>query len=126
MILDSLARMYRAFGRTEEAIPLAEHILDIRVKTLGNYHPYTIHSLDNMGLAYRSAQQSEKALALFLQAAAGLEKLGFAHADGSLITANVCDALEQAGRSPRKPMLAAKMAGRREEEGRAALGSLCR
>ncbi len=87
--------MYRAFGRTAEAIALAEQVRDVRVMTLGAYHPDTIHTLDNLGLAYQAAGQPEKALAMFQQAAAGLEKLDFAHAEAGLIVGNLCDCLEQ-------------------------------
>jgi tetratricopeptide (TPR) repeat protein len=95
MILDSLAGMYRAFGRTAEAIPLAEQVRATRVMTLGAYHPYTLHTLWNLGLAYQAAGEPEKALALFQQAAAGLEKLEFTHADAGLIVAILCDQLEE-------------------------------
>jgi eukaryotic-like serine/threonine-protein kinase len=95
MILDSLAGMYRAFGRTAEAIPLAEQVRDIRVMKLGMYHPYTIHTLWNLGLAYHSAAKREKALAMFQQAAAGLEKLDFTHAEAGPIVESLCDCLEE-------------------------------
>jgi non-specific serine/threonine protein kinase/serine/threonine-protein kinase len=93
-ILDSLAGMYRAFGRTAEAIPLAERVRDVRVMTLGSYHPYTIHTLENLALAYQSAGQRDKALSTFQQAAAGLEKLEFVHAEAGLIVGSLCDCLE--------------------------------
>jgi hypothetical protein len=95
MILDSLAGMYRAFGRTTEAIRLAEHVRDARLMTLGAFHPYTIHTLANLGLSYQGARDPEKALALFQQAAEGLEKLDFTHAEAGLIVGSYCDLLEQ-------------------------------
>jgi eukaryotic-like serine/threonine-protein kinase len=95
IVLDNLARMYRAFGRTVEAIPLAEQVRDMRLTTLGAYHPDTIHTLDNLGQAYQAAGEMEKALAMFLRAAAGLEKLDFAHAEVGPIVGNLCDCLEQ-------------------------------
>jgi tetratricopeptide (TPR) repeat protein len=94
-ILDSLAGMYRAFGRTAEAIPLAEKVRDVRVMTLGAYHPYTVHTLWNLGLAYKANQNPDKALAMFEQAGAGLEKLEFTHAEAGLVIRNLCDCLEQ-------------------------------
>jgi hypothetical protein len=97
MILDSLAGMYRAFGRTAEAIPLAEHVRDTRVRTLGAHHPYTIHTLENLALAYQADRQPEKALALFQQAAAGLEKLNFTHAEAGVIVGSLCECLEERG-----------------------------
>ena len=53
--------------------------------TLGAYHPYTIHTMHNLGLAYQAAGKPEKALAMFQQAAAGLEKLDFTHAGAGQI-----------------------------------------
>jgi serine/threonine protein kinase/tetratricopeptide (TPR) repeat protein len=96
-ILDSLARMYRAFGRNAEAVALAEKVRDSRVMTLGAYHPDSIYSMDNLGKAYQAAGEPEKALALFQRAAAGLEKLEFAHAAADVIIFNVCDCLEGRG-----------------------------
>jgi eukaryotic-like serine/threonine-protein kinase len=101
MILDSLAGMYRSYGRTAEAIALAEKVRDTRVMTLGQYHPYTIHTLWNLGLAYLAAREPEKALAMFQQAAAGLEKLDFTHAQAGTIVASLCDCLEQKGQFDR-------------------------
>ena len=98
MILDSLAGMYRAYGRTTEAIPLAEHVRDVRVMTLGAHHPYTVHTLEILGLAYQSGGEPDKALAVFRQAAAGLEKLDFTHAEGDMIISSLCDSLEKKGR----------------------------
>ena len=65
--------------------------------TLGTYHPYTIHTLWNLGLAYQAAREPEKALAMFQQAAAGLEKLDL-HPCGSPSNHRlepVCNGLEQ-------------------------------
>ena len=45
--------------------------------TLGPFHPDTIYTLDNLGNAYLAAGEPEKALALYRQAAADLEKLDF-------------------------------------------------
>jgi serine/threonine protein kinase/tetratricopeptide (TPR) repeat protein len=94
-ILDSLSIMYRAFGRTAEAIPLAERVRDARMMTLGPYHPYTVHTLWNLGMAYQAAKDPDRALATFRQAAAGLEKLDFTHAEAGPIVGSLCDCLEE-------------------------------
>jgi tetratricopeptide (TPR) repeat protein len=94
-ILDNLARMYRAFRRTSESITLAEKVRDARMMTRGAYHPETIHTLDNLANSYRAAGEPEKAMAVFEQAAAGLEKLDFAHVAASRIIWIFCDLLEQ-------------------------------
>jgi tetratricopeptide (TPR) repeat protein len=101
MILDNLARMYRAFGRTAEAVSLAERVRDARVMTLGPYHPDSISTLHNLGTAYQAAGEPEKALAMYQQAAAGLEKRGFAHPGAGLIVWDLCDWLEQRGQFDR-------------------------
>jgi eukaryotic-like serine/threonine-protein kinase len=98
-ILDSLARIYRAFGRTPEAVALAEQVRDARTLHLGASHPDTIYTIDNLGKAYEAANEPEKALAMFRRAAAGLEKLDFAHAAARLIVYNICEALEQRNQS---------------------------
>jgi tetratricopeptide (TPR) repeat protein len=93
-ILDNLARMYRVMGRSAEAVSLAEQVRDARAMTLGPFHPDTIYTLDNLGNAYLAAGEPEKALALYRQAAAGLEKLDFAHGAANLIIWHLCDSLE--------------------------------
>ena len=78
-ILDNLARMYRAFGRTAEAIDLAEQVRDARVMILGSYHPRPSSRWITWPWRTRPTGKPEKALPLFQQAAAGIEKLEFAH-----------------------------------------------
>jgi tetratricopeptide (TPR) repeat protein len=95
IILANLARLYRAFGRTSEAISLGEKVRDARLTHLGAYHRDTIYSLDNLGQAYQADGQDEKALATFLQAAAGLETIDFKYVDSGLVIGNLCDCLEQ-------------------------------
>ena len=53
--------------------------------TLGAYHPYTIHTMYNLGLAYQAASESDKAFTMYQQAAKGLEKLAFTHAEAGRI-----------------------------------------
>jgi non-specific serine/threonine protein kinase/serine/threonine-protein kinase len=97
-VLDNLAKMYRAFGRTADAITLGEQVRDARMKNFGAYHPLTIHTLDNLGQAYQAAGKLDQALTLFQQAATGLEKLEFSHAEASLIIGHLCGCLERMGR----------------------------
>ncbi|MDR3618311.1 MAG: serine/threonine-protein kinase [Paludisphaera borealis] len=96
--LDNLAWMYRALGRTSEAVALGEQVRAARMANLGPYHPQTIHTLDNLALAYTAAKEPDKALPLFLQATAGLEKLDFVHADADRIIANLSNALGELNR----------------------------
>jgi tetratricopeptide (TPR) repeat protein len=101
MILDNLAHMYRAFGRTAESVSLGEQVRDARVLSLGRYHPDTIYTVHNLGAAYQAAGESGKALEMYQQAAAGLEKLGFAHPGASQIIWDLCDWLEERGQLDR-------------------------
>jgi len=89
--------MYRAHGRYSEAIPLAEQVRDVRLTTLGAFHPDTIHSLDNLGLAYQAAGEVDKALTVFEQAGTGLQKLDFVHTEAGQIVGDLCDCLELKG-----------------------------
>ena len=95
VILDNLARMYRAFGRMPEAIKLAEQVRDARLKSFGAYHPDSIRALDGLGMIYQAAAEPEKALAMFQQAAAGLEKLDFIHVEAGEFIGNLCDCLDE-------------------------------
>jgi tetratricopeptide (TPR) repeat protein len=99
VILDNLARMYRAFGRSAEAVALAEQVRDMRVMLLGALHPDTIYTLHNLGSAYNADGQTEKALAMYQRAAAGLEKREFAHAAARQIVHDLSDLLDQHGQS---------------------------
>ena len=55
---------YQADGRTDEAIPLLEHTLADRVRVLGETHPDTLISRDNLAGAYRDAGRTDQATAL--------------------------------------------------------------
>jgi tetratricopeptide (TPR) repeat protein len=68
---------------------------------LGAYHPDTIHTLDNLALAHVAAGAPDKALPLFQQAARGLEKLEFTHAEAGRIVGDLCDCLERLKQSDR-------------------------
>jgi tetratricopeptide (TPR) repeat protein len=87
--------MYRAYGRKAEAVALAEQVRDGRVMTLGAYHPYTLYTMNNLGHAYLAAGNPEKALALFEQAAAGIERIGFIHVAAGRIVTDLCNCLEE-------------------------------
>ena len=62
---------------------------------LGGHHPATLITLDDLALAYQDAGKLDKALPLFQQAAAGVEKLKFAHDDAGRIVRNLCKCHEQ-------------------------------
>ena len=72
-ILENLSNIYDARSKNDWEFPLAEQVYNTRVRFLGTYHPDTIYSLNNLGVAYRDAGEQEKALAAFQQAAAGFD-----------------------------------------------------
>jgi serine/threonine protein kinase/tetratricopeptide (TPR) repeat protein len=116
-ILDSLARMYHAFGRTDKAIALGEQVRDVRVMNLGVHHPHTIHTLHTLALAYEAARKPEKALTLYEQAAAGLEKLKFAHGAAGGIIGDYCRCLERQGQLDRSMLWRRKWLAAEREKG---------
>jgi eukaryotic-like serine/threonine-protein kinase len=96
-ILHNLARMYRVYGRTPEAIALFEQVREREMMILGGYHPATLVTLLDLAVAYRDAGQLDKALPLAQQAAAGIEKLEFAHGESWRFISNLCDVHERLG-----------------------------
>ena len=63
------------YGRLAEAIPLYEWSLTHRKQVLGNTHPDTLTSRDNLALAYRSAGRLAEAIALYERTLADREQL---------------------------------------------------
>jgi tetratricopeptide (TPR) repeat protein len=55
-------------GKYDEAFPLAEQVLAIRKRLLGDRHSHVATSLDNLAEIYRKQGQYEKAEPLYLQA----------------------------------------------------------
>jgi tetratricopeptide (TPR) repeat protein len=84
-ILHYLAHMYRVYRRTPEAIALLEQVRERRVMILGGHHPATLVTLHELAWAYRDAGELDKALSLSQQAAAGVERLKFAHSYADVI-----------------------------------------
>jgi tetratricopeptide (TPR) repeat protein len=87
--------MYRAYGKTDQAIALGEHVRASRVLVLGARHPETLTTLDDLGLAYQNAGQLDKALPLFQQVVAGLEKMNYAQAEAESWVRNLCECHER-------------------------------
>jgi eukaryotic-like serine/threonine-protein kinase len=94
-ILHNLAHMYRIFGKTPKAIALFEEVRERELMILGAYHPATFVTLRELALAYRDAEQMDKALPLAQQAAAGVEKLQFAHGSADEIVHTLARFYEQ-------------------------------
>jgi serine/threonine protein kinase/tetratricopeptide (TPR) repeat protein len=94
-ILHNLAVMYRAYGRTADAIALLEPVREKRLMALGGHHPATILTLNELAMAWVGAGEPEAALPLFQQAAAGVERLAYAHDDAGRIVHHAADCHEQ-------------------------------
>jgi serine/threonine protein kinase/tetratricopeptide (TPR) repeat protein len=117
-VQNNLAHMYRAYGRTAEAIALFEQVRERRTMLLGGYHPSTLMTLADLALAYRDDGQMDKALPLADQAAAGLERLKFAHVEAWKMIDTVCDCHEQIGQYDQAEVWRRKwLAVVREKEG---------
>jgi tetratricopeptide (TPR) repeat protein len=76
-LLDGLAQMHTAYGEHAVAIALGEQVCERQTMIRGPHHPSTLLSLHHLGLAYQADKKLDKALPLFQQAAAGIEKLDF-------------------------------------------------
>src|SRR6202043_1736693 len=92
-VSDSLNRqvvsLYRA-GKYQEAIPIAQQVLEIREKINGPDHPYTATSLNNLAELYRAMGDYAKAEPLFQQALQIYQKaLGPEHPDVATILNNL-------------------------------------
>ena len=93
--LNRLGHMYRAYGRTPEAIALLELVRERELMVLGGQHPLTLTTLWDLALAYRKAGELNKALLLYQQSAAGVERLNYAHSYAHVILDSLAGCHEQ-------------------------------
>ena len=93
--LNGLGHMYWVYRRTPEAIALLEQVRERRLMVLGGRHPSTITTLWDLACAYRKAGERSKALLLYQQAAAGLEKLNYEHSYAHVILESLAGCHEQ-------------------------------
>jgi tetratricopeptide (TPR) repeat protein len=83
--MSNLAFTYAAAGRLEKALSLREETLTRRKARLGAGHPDTIQTMSDLAGDYSKVGKLEQALPLYQQAAAGVEKLEFAHENAGRI-----------------------------------------
>jgi serine/threonine protein kinase/tetratricopeptide (TPR) repeat protein len=96
-ILRHLGHMLRAYERTAEAVPLLEQVRERELMVLGGQHPSTLVTAYHLAAAYRTAGDWTKALALYQQAAAGLERLNFEHSHAQNILSSLSVVHEELG-----------------------------
>jgi tetratricopeptide (TPR) repeat protein len=90
----------RDTGPTAEAIPLLEQTLADRERLLGDDHPSTLYSRNNLALAYRDAGQTTEAITLLERTLADCERvLGHDHPDTLFSRNNLAVAYRDAGRT---------------------------
>jgi hypothetical protein len=93
--MSNLASTYAAAGKMEQALELREELLRRRKATLGDGHRDTLQTMSDLAAGYRTVGKLDQALPLFQQAAAGVEKLEFAHNNAGRIVLGLCGCLEQ-------------------------------
>ena len=96
---DAIASAYVSAGRITEAIALFEQVLPDRIRVLGEDHPDTLTSRNNLAGAYLSAGRITEAIALFEQVLPDrIRVLGEDHPDTLASRNNLAYAYESAGR----------------------------
>jgi eukaryotic-like serine/threonine-protein kinase len=84
-ILRNLGHMLRVYRQTDEAIALLEQVRERELMVLGGQHPNTLPTVWDLAGAYSNAGNRDKALILYQQAAAALEKVNFEHSYAHVI-----------------------------------------
>ena len=96
---DAIASAYVSAGRITEAIALFEQVLPDSIRVLGEDHPDTLTSRNNLAGAYLSAGRITEAIALFEQVLPDrIRVLGEDHPDTLASRNNLAYAYESAGR----------------------------
>ena len=96
---DAIAGAYVSTGRLSEAITLLEQVLTDCVRVLGEDHPDTLASRNNLAGAYESAGRLTEAITLFEQVLPDrIRVLGEDHPDTLASRNNLAGAYESAGR----------------------------
>jgi serine/threonine protein kinase len=93
--MSNLAWTYAAAGKQEKSLSLREETLRLRKARLGDGHPDTLQTMSDLAGGYWTVGKRNQALPLFQQAAAGVEKLDFAHGNAGRIILGLCSCHEQ-------------------------------
>jgi tetratricopeptide (TPR) repeat protein len=93
-----MGQLLQEMGKLEEARPLYEEALQGLRETLGDRHPETLISINNMGLLLKDMGKLEEARPLFEEAVQGLrETLGDRHPETLNSISNLADLLRETG-----------------------------
>ena len=96
---DAIASAYESAGRLEKAITLYEQVLPDSIRVLGEDHPNTLASRNNLAYAYESAGRLEEAITLYEQVLADrIRVLGEDHPDTLTSRNNLAGAYRAVGR----------------------------
>ena len=91
-----MANLYKNQGKYEEAEPLYQRALAIKERVLGEEHPDTAGSLNNLALLYADQGKYEEAEPLYQRALAIYERvLGEEHPDTKRVQENYNDLLQK-------------------------------
>jgi len=95
----AIASAYHAAGRLTEAITLNQQVLPDSIRVLGEDHPNTVTSRNNLAYAYESAGRLTEAITLFEQVLTdSIRVLGPDHPNTLTSRNNLAGAYESAGR----------------------------
>jgi non-specific serine/threonine protein kinase/serine/threonine-protein kinase len=87
-------------GKAQEALPIAQSVVEARTRVLGADHPQTLRAKLNLATAYARLEQFDKTLPLQAEVAqARMRLLGPRHPDTIFILINQAGSLQQMGRS---------------------------
>ncbi|MCX4845694.1 tetratricopeptide repeat protein [Streptomyces sp. NBC_00893] len=113
-LFDRAAIQARKAGQRARAVPLFEAILAQCVRVLGDTHPHTLRSRNNLASAYREAGDLVRAVPLFEATLAQCVRvLGDTHPDTLISRNNLAYAYRQAGQRARAvPLFEATLAQR--------------
>ncbi len=101
-ILSAVGETYRGLGLVSETVGLFEKVLEIRRRELGEDHPETLESMNNLALACSDAGHPDRAIPLYEQTlAARRAKLGADHLDTLTTLNDLAVAYHDAGQLPR-------------------------
>jgi tetratricopeptide (TPR) repeat protein len=109
-----LATLYKQ-GKTEDAIIVADEVLQVAIKTFGEKHPYVCASLNNLAVLYINEGKYEKAEGLYERSLMIAEELlGKDHPQLAGILENMVRCNEKLGQMDKAEKLQARLVNIKE------------